>query len=424
MLTRQPSAAALSLGDGWATRSLGGEGDQDFDVSDGSLWKYVAANFTVQERKKMRITFHGVTSSVKEQFFEYLCNNWRGFTMHHADKVVHCVRQGVPDRCRGVIWQHMVDSKGRQLRFPGLYAKLKHFPSGNEKQIRRDLHRTFPGDPLFQERDGPGQQGLFNVLNAHASFDTRTGYMQGMAFVVGFLLRYVDEESAFWMFVSLMQDNLYNLRLLYGPGVGGFLMMMYQVDCLVEQYLPAIAQHLASSDPPFTANVYAPPFIPSLFIGRMPRESGARILDIFLSEGDSIIPRLFLGLLKFNEEQILSNGPEQILTTLNTSCETIDMQQLLHLAFTFPVTHVMLENLEREYWEKLQAEKAAERVAAAEAERQAQAEAECEGQRSSSFSTTSPTSVPTSVVRMSPTSRGSPLTFSPSSPSSRGSPRS
>ena len=54
-----------SLGDGWAARSLGGEGDQDFDASDGSLWKYVAANFTAQERQKMRITFHGTTSSVK-----------------------------------------------------------------------------------------------------------------------------------------------------------------------------------------------------------------------------------------------------------------------------------------------------------------------------------------------------------------------
>ena len=50
------------------------------------------------------------------------------------------------------------------------------------------------------------------------------------AFVCGFLLRYVDEETAFWMFVSLMQDNLYKLRLLYGPGVGGFHMMIYQVS--------------------------------------------------------------------------------------------------------------------------------------------------------------------------------------------------
>ena len=129
----------------------------------------------------------------------------------------------------------------RQLRFPGLFAKLKGFPSGAEKQIRRDLHRTFPEDPLFAERGGPGQTSLFHVLNAHANFDARTGYMQGMAFVVGFLLRYVDEESAFWMFVSLMQDNLYKLRQLYGPGVGGFLMMMYQVRCGWER--PLICPH-------------------------------------------------------------------------------------------------------------------------------------------------------------------------------------
>eukprot|EP00668_Euglena_longa_P011663 GGOE01014074.1.p1 GENE.GGOE01014074.1~~GGOE01014074.1.p1 ORF type:complete len:376 (-),score=84.96 GGOE01014074.1:217-1344(-) len=340
-----------SFHNGWTERGLHLAADNFFDEKDSELMRYVATHFTAEERQRMGICFHDTRrGTMREQFFAYLATNWTGFTLHHRDRVTHCVRQGIPDGLRGVIWQHMVDSKERQLRFPGLYAKLKAFPSGNERQIKRDLHRTFPDDPFFKERDGEGQRALFNVLNAHASFDSRTGYMQGMAFVVGFLLRYVSEETAFWMFVSLMQDSLYKLRLLYGPGVGGFLLMIFQVDKLVELYLPAIASHLASAH--FNAEIYAPPFIPSLFVGRMSREAGARVLDLFLCEGDSVITRLFLGLLKYSEDEILTSEPERVLSILNATCENANMQRLLRLAFTFPVTHDMLESLEREYWEK------------------------------------------------------------------------
>ena len=71
------------------------------------------------------------------------------------------------------------------------------------------------------------------MLNAYACFDRKVGYAQGMAFIVGFFLMYMEEEEAFWLLVSLMQqqDSLYRLRLLFGPGIGGFHLMIYQVSC-------------------------------------------------------------------------------------------------------------------------------------------------------------------------------------------------
>jgi len=32
------------------------------------------------------------------------------------------------------------------------------------------------------------------------------------------------------MFVAMMQDAAYRLRLMYGPGVGGFLLLIHQID--------------------------------------------------------------------------------------------------------------------------------------------------------------------------------------------------
>ena len=112
------------------------------------------------------------------------------------------------------------------------------------------------------------------------------------------------------------------------------------MDRLAAEFLPEISAHLAAHH--YGTEVYAPPFIPSLFVGRLPRNAGARILDIFLCEGDSIISRLFLGLLKYCEDQILAAEPEKILDILNKACDTVDMQQWLWLTFTFPVTQVGL----------------------------------------------------------------------------------
>ena len=103
---------------GWpkSPRSPGSRGQFDasvgFDAHDMSLIKYMVANFSEKERRKMCIVFHdGTRGCVREQFFTYLAQNWKGFILHHENKVAHCVRQGVPDHLRGLIWQHMVDSK-------------------------------------------------------------------------------------------------------------------------------------------------------------------------------------------------------------------------------------------------------------------------------------------------------------------------
>ena len=39
--------------------------------------------------------------------------------------------------------------------------------SACERVIKRDIARTFPEHPRFQQEDGQGQQGLFNVIKVH-----------------------------------------------------------------------------------------------------------------------------------------------------------------------------------------------------------------------------------------------------------------
>ena len=53
-------------------------------------------------------------------------------------------------------------------------------------EIRKDIHRTFPDIEYFQKEHG--QDKLFNVLNAIAQKNVKTGYIQGMNFLAGTIL--------------------------------------------------------------------------------------------------------------------------------------------------------------------------------------------------------------------------------------------
>ena len=50
-----------------------------------------------------------------------------------------------------------------------------------------------------------GQKALLNVLRAYSVYDAELGYVQGMAFLAGFLLFYMSEEQTFWSMVAVLK---------------------------------------------------------------------------------------------------------------------------------------------------------------------------------------------------------------------------
>lgn len=68
------------------------------------------------------------------------------------------------------------------------------------------MRRTFPNDP-------PEEVDLLiipirNVLTTFVKRNPTIGYCQGMNFIVGNLLRYLNEEQTFWVFVSMTESIL------------------------------------------------------------------------------------------------------------------------------------------------------------------------------------------------------------------------
>ena len=72
------------------------------------------------------------------------------------------VRKGVPHHFRGMVWQLLCEAHESPAKHK--YAEYLKQNSACEKVIRRDITRTYPEHDFFREKDGLGQESLFNVM--------------------------------------------------------------------------------------------------------------------------------------------------------------------------------------------------------------------------------------------------------------------
>jgi Rab-GTPase-TBC domain len=140
----------------------------------------------------------GEEEDIDWEFWSTVISDFNTVAKAHPKELSKNIQQGIPSALRGMIWQLFSKSKDPELEEQ--YMRLLKEDSVYEKAILRDLPRTFPKHDYF-EKDGPGQQALFNVVKAYSLYDTDVGYCQGLAFIVGPLLLNVRSDSLSFVLV-------------------------------------------------------------------------------------------------------------------------------------------------------------------------------------------------------------------------------
>ncbi|CAG2238652.1 EVI5 [Mytilus edulis] len=158
-----------------------------------------------------------------------LVNDWDNAKKKPA-YLKELVRKGIPHPFRGLAWQLLLNVHSSPHK--QMYVEYMRESSPSERYIRRDIARTFPDHEFFKEKDGVGQESLFNVMKAYSLHDREVGYCQGSGFIVGLLLMQMPEEEAFAVLVKLMQD--YRLRELFKPSMAELSLCMYKLECLIQ----------------------------------------------------------------------------------------------------------------------------------------------------------------------------------------------
>ncbi|XP_028968405.1 ecotropic viral integration site 5 ortholog [Galendromus occidentalis] len=275
-----------------------------------------------------------------------LVQDYENLRKRKPDVLKDAVRKGIPPDFRAVAWQLFTNATTCNAR--DQYHDYLKGTSPCEKVIRRDIARTYPDQEFFREKNGPGQEALFNVMKAYSLHDREVGYCQGSAFIVGLLLLYMPELETFTVLVRMMSD--YRLRDVYKPSMAELGLYMFQLECLVQELLPELNTHFQSQS--FHTSMYASSWFLTLFTSVLPMPVATRCMDLFLSEGIEMVFRLGIAILQICKEDILLLDMEEMIKYFQKempSKVSTDVDYLVSLAVQVKYNAKRMKKLEKEY---------------------------------------------------------------------------
>lgn len=256
----------------------------------GQIYRYPGDPALQKEKAKLRL------------WFEYFKANGVNLWLVKHPAFYKLIRVGVPNRLRGEIWELCSGSMYERFMNKNLYQKLLDDHKGEKSQaieeIEKDLNRSLPDYPAYQEPEGIDK--LRNVLVAYSWKNPDVGYCQAMNIVVAGLLIFMTEEQAFWCLCNLCE--------LYVPGyysktMYGTLLDQRVFEAIVESKMPVMWNHIARFD--IQLSVVSLPWFLSLFFTAMPLHFAFRIMDIFFVNGPKTLFQVALAVLKVNSDDLL-----------------------------------------------------------------------------------------------------------------------
>ncbi|GAO46183.1 RabGAP/TBC [Saitoella complicata NRRL Y-17804] len=284
------------------------QGEGDADGVDGLVKESLKANFDRLHSQSQSQVSEDEAHTIPEEsvdwdFWDAVINDYPSVQRDRPQDLSRAIQNGLPSIIRGTIWTLLANSKSPSLE--AQHQKLCGLPglAANEKQIRKDLSRTYPKADFFRSGSTKeGQERLFYVVKAYSLHDPEVGYVQGESFIAGPLLMNLPDEEAFSLLVRLMHD--YGLRTLYTPSMPGLHSLLYQFDRLLEVHCPLLHVHLARQG--VESGMYASQWFLTLFAYKFPLPIVLRIFDVIIAEGTAALLRFALALMKKNEERFLS----------------------------------------------------------------------------------------------------------------------
>eukprot|EP00826_Nyctotherus_ovalis_P045486 TRINITY_DN5040_c0_g2_i1.p1 TRINITY_DN5040_c0_g2~~TRINITY_DN5040_c0_g2_i1.p1 ORF type:complete len:347 (-),score=95.85 TRINITY_DN5040_c0_g2_i1:371-1411(-) len=223
---------------------------------------------------------------------------------------------GFPIEMRGAIWSHFITPESKGLKEKYIQFLNEECEKGVEKDINKDINRTFAFIPGFVEHQG---MRLCNVLKAYSRLDPEVGYCQGMNYIAGLMLLYIDDEAVVF---CLLADILakFRWRELYVDGMPKLIECVKTLEKRIESELPVVHAHFEENDVNM-CGLFSHFFI-TTFLYSVPFTFGVRVFELFLIEGEKAIMECIINMLRMMKEQILSRKCDTLHEYIKTEMAT------------------------------------------------------------------------------------------------------
>ncbi|XP_012273830.1 USP6 N-terminal-like protein [Orussus abietinus] len=236
--------------------------------------------------------------------WEKMMENWNTYAT--KDKLRRRIYKGIPDRFRGKVWALLLGIDILKHEQAGKYDEMLQLArqwSTEIRQIDADVARQYRDHINYRERYSIKQRSMFYVLAAYSMYNMEVGYCQGMSVLAGLLLLYMDEEDAFWGLSVLLSDKKYSMHGFYVDGFPKLNRFIEHHDKIMNKFLPKLKRKLDKCG--CDSILYALKWFFVVFQERTPVSLGLRIWDVFLLDGDRILPAMAYTVMKMHKRYLM-----------------------------------------------------------------------------------------------------------------------
>ncbi|XP_060537274.1 small G protein signaling modulator 3 homolog isoform X2 [Cylas formicarius] len=277
-----------------------------------------------------------------------------------TDKLFQMVKSGIPHSLRPQMWMRMSGALEKKHQSELCYKEIIKMSSNDSlmtsKQIEKDLLHIMPTNACYSHANSTGIPRLRRIMRGIAWLYPDVGYCQGMGIIAASLLLFMEEENAFWIMVTIVEDLL--PASYYSSTLLGIQADQKVLRNLITNYLPDIDETLKNHD--IELSLITLHWFLTLFANVVHMKILLRIWDLFFFEGSLVLFQITLAMLRMKEPQLktLENSAQIFNALSDIPGDIEDVEKLFEVSseLTSSLNDVTIETYRRRHLAYLMAD--------------------------------------------------------------------